>query len=162
VKVKDKDGGIGTFTQTLTIANAPPKVTILGPASGSTYKTGSTIIVTVTFTDAGKNDQPHTCSANWGDSTTSNGIVSETLGSTAGTCTLTHAYSVAATYTVVVTIKDKDGGVGTATLSLVIQASAGKGPPRTLLSVRSRPRPLRTVATRPAHRHHAKPKRRHR
>jgi len=160
VKVKDKDGGIGTFSQVMTINNAPPRPTILSPSSGSTYAVASTVTVTVGFTDLGKNDQAHTCSADWGDGSSSSGTVSEVSGSMAGTCTLTHAYAVAATYTVTVTVTDKDGGQGTTTLSLVISSSTKKGPvaPRTLLSVGSRPHVPVTVKTRPARRRHAKPK----
>jgi hypothetical protein len=164
VKIRDKDGGISTYTSSLSIANVAPTVKIIGPSSGTIYKSGATIIVSVTFTDPGKNDQPHTCSANWGDGTTSTGTVSETLGSTSGSCTLTHAYTVSGTFTVTVSVKDKDGGVGTASIILYCSGTSGKGRGLTMTSgsiapihVSSRPAaghllPKGRTTTRRAHR----------
>jgi hypothetical protein len=146
-------------------------VTIIGPSSGTIYKSGATIIVSVLFTDPGRYDQQHSCNANWGDGTTSTGTVSETAGSTSGSCTLTHAYTVGGTFTVTVTVRDKDGGIGTATLTLMCSGTSGKGHGLTMFSgptlpqihVATRPKTARPLpAQRPVARNHPARRRLHR
>jgi len=96
---------------TLTVDNAAPTVTITSPADGALIS-GSTPI-TAQFTDPGSNDA-HTCTGDFGDGASSTGTVAES----AGTCTLTHAFTTGP-HDVAVTVRDDDGGVGSAAVHLV-------------------------------------------
>jgi hypothetical protein len=95
-----------TSSAAVTIANVAPGVAPLTVPT-TPVGTGTTITVSTTFTDAGTNDT-HTASVNWGDSSTSAGTVTETLG--AGTVSASHAYSAAGAYTVTLTVTDDNGG----------------------------------------------------
>lgn len=81
---------------------------------------GAPVVLSSSFTDPGANDD-HTATINWGDSTSSTGTVTETLGS-GGTVSGSHAFGVAGTYTVKVTVNDKDGGKASATTTVVVSA----------------------------------------
>jgi uncharacterized protein YodC (DUF2158 family) len=127
--VKDDDGGTGSDTKHVAVANLAPSVTITSPSFGSLYaKTATsnpTVTVTASFTDPGKADT-HTCSISWDDGTTTPGTVSETPGSGSGTCTASHTYTAADVYTFTVTVSDDNGGASTATGEVVVyDASAG-------------------------------------
>jgi hypothetical protein len=117
---RDNAGLVGPVaTQTFTVLNVNPVVTIVDPANLSIYKVGKTVKVDASFTDAGISDAPHRCSVNWGDGNVTSGVVTESSGS--GFCSASHAYGAAGTYRVVVTITDKDGGSGSASLSIVVR-----------------------------------------
>jgi hypothetical protein len=109
------------------------------------------VIVYLSFKDVGKNDS-HTCRADWGDTTTSTGTVSETLGSGSGTCTLIHVYTTANTspgYTIRATVTDKDGGNVTSSVLVYVAQAKGKGngPPPTFLIAASAPDTVAAAAT---------------
>ena len=104
---------------TVTVTNATPAVTTTSPAAGS-YLPGSTIPLSASFTDAGRNDT-HTCTIDWGDgSPVDTGTVSESNGS--GTCTGSHAYAVSSSgsRTITVRVTDDDGATGQATATISV------------------------------------------
>ena len=86
--------------------------------------------LSTSFTDPGIHDD-HTATIDWGDSTTTNGTVTETPGS--GDVTGTHTYAARGTYTVKVTVNDKDGGKTSKTTTVVVSAppTASAGGPYT-------------------------------
>ena len=77
--------------------------------SATLVPTNSPVSVGLSFTDAGENDT-HTATIDWGDSTTAAGTVAETPGT--GTVSGSHSYTAPGTYTVTVTVTDDDGGHG--------------------------------------------------
>lgn len=116
----DGFGGVASDSTTVTVANAPPVVSITSPTNGQLFKARDPVIVTAPFTDPGRNDT-HTCAVNFGDgSPPVTGIVTEAAG--AGTCTATYAYPVTALgpRTTVVIITDDDGAAATAQVRVVI------------------------------------------
>jgi hypothetical protein len=164
-RVKDRDGGISEYTSTVGVSNAAPTATVMSPLNGTTYATGQTVIVYLSFKDLGKNDS-HTCSADWGDGATSSGTVSETLGSGSGTCTLTHVYATVNTspgYTIRATVTDKDGGSVTATVLVYVAQAKTKGSSSSsFLSYRGAPSAPAVVKPKRAKPGRAKPARAHR
>ena len=78
---------------------------------------GTPVTASASFTDPGLLDT-HTASIDWGDGTSSTGLVSEVDGS--GSVSGSHAYTVAGVYLVTLTVTDKDGGIGQATFEFVI------------------------------------------
>ncbi|MBV9788869.1 MAG: Ig-like domain-containing protein, partial [Chloroflexi bacterium] len=108
VRTTDSGGLSATATTTLTVTNVAPTVTTLtlpqDPAQINTFVSGS-----ATFTDPGIADT-HTARWDWGDGSSSNGVVSESNGS--GTVSGTHGYTQPGVYTVRLTVTDDDGGSG--------------------------------------------------
>ncbi|UCF13358.1 MAG: hypothetical protein JSW06_03630 [Thermoplasmatales archaeon] len=94
-------------TTTVTVLNVAPNITSLTGLPSDPISISTTVGLTSTFTDPGILDT-HTATIDWGDGTTSSGIVTETNGS--GTATGTHIYTEAGVYTVTLNITDKDGG----------------------------------------------------
>jgi hypothetical protein len=117
VMVTDATGTSATGSFSVTVANVAPTVTIKTPTGGSLFKSGATVSLSASFSDAGTSDT-HTCKVAWGDGTTTNGTVSETGG--AGTCTGSHAYPNVGNYTITVTVTDNGGSAGTASVAISV------------------------------------------
>jgi PKD repeat protein len=121
--VTDDDGGVGTDTLMVTVNNVEPVIDkIAFPIDPC--KVNTPVAVSSTFTDAGILDT-HTAVWDWGDGTTSAGIVTETNG--AGTVTGDHTYTSTGIYRVVLTVTDDDGGIASKTSEnyVVVYDSAG-------------------------------------
>jgi uncharacterized protein len=115
-KVMDKDGGVTAYTATVTVNNVAPTVgAITAPKTPTAIK--KTVAASASFTDPGTADT-HTATWDWGDGTTSAGVVTETKGS--GSVTGSHAYAVAGIFTVTLTVTDKDGGSAQSSFQSVI------------------------------------------
>ncbi len=114
---------------TITVGNADPVVTPAIP-SAALVPTNSPASVNLSFTDAGENDT-HTASIDWGDSTTSAGTVSETPGT--GNVSGSHSYTTAGIYTVTVTVADDNDGTASSSTTIRVNSSptAGAGGPYT-------------------------------
>ena len=111
------DGSLtNAATTTAVITNLLPAV---GPISAPVdpVEVGTPVTASASFTDPGLLDT-HTASIDWGDGTSSTGLVSEVDGS--GSVSGSHAYTVAGVYLVTLTVTDKDGGIGQATFEFVI------------------------------------------
>jgi hypothetical protein len=106
---------------TVNIANVAPTVTALNVPPGP-VATGTTFTISGSFSDVGTNDT-HTVSVNWGDTTSSAGAVTESMG--VGSFTASHAYAAPGNYTVTVTVTDDDGGSGTATAVVTVFTATG-------------------------------------
>jgi PKD repeat protein len=116
VTVTDSEGASDTGSFHVTVANVPPTV---GPLTCpvSPVPVGTVLVASSPFTDPGRLDT-HTASFNWGDGTTTPGVVLEANGS--GTARGTHAYTTPFVYTVTLTVTDKDGGSGQASCTVVV------------------------------------------
>jgi len=123
VRVTDICGASTVAQATVNVLNVAPTVgAITAPVDPNQVNT--TIAAGATFTDPGLLDT-HTAVWNWGDGSTSSGVVSETNGS--GSVSGSHVYSAAGVYTVRVTVTDKDSGTGQSIFQYVViyDASAG-------------------------------------
>ncbi len=100
----------------LAVLNVAPTVgAITAPITPQNITTA--INTSANFTDPGILDT-HTAVWNWGDNTTSTGVVTESNGS--GSVTGSHVYSTDGVYTITLTVTDKDGGVGTSVFQYVV------------------------------------------
>jgi hypothetical protein len=116
VTVSDADGS-RSDTAAFTVTNAAPRITSTG-LSADPLLINTAIAPRATFTDAGVNDV-HTAVWDWGDGTTSPGVVTETNGS--GSALGSHTYRATGIYTVKVTVDDGDpGGSTTETFEYVV------------------------------------------
>lgn len=107
VSVTDKDSGTGTNSIDVTVLNADP-VTSAPSLTNATPNEGGGTTASATFTDAGSDDGPYTCTVDYGDGSGSQ------AGTVSGdTCTgPAHVYDDNGSYDVTITIEDKDGGTG--------------------------------------------------
>ena len=124
--VRDKDGGIATYTASVTVlgANTAPVVgTIVVPQAPLVV--GAAGAFSAPFTDPDAQDT-HTATWTWGDGTTSAGSVAPASGN--GGVTGSHAYAAPGLYPVSVTVIDGRGGSGSAaTQGYVVVYDAGGG-----------------------------------
>lgn len=117
VKLEVTDGELtNTAGTTLTISNVVPKVGSL-QALGAPSAASKVIEVMGAFTDAGIFDN-HTAMWDWGDGSTSAGIVQEQDG--AGSATGTHIYTTPGVYELKLTVTDKDGGSSSAVYQYIV------------------------------------------
>ena len=96
-----------TSSTTVAVTTVAP---VLDPlvATAGPIAPGQPVTVSGAFTDAGTNDT-HTSLIDWGDMTTSVGLVTEVPGS--GLASAGHTYALPGTYTVSADVSDKDGGI---------------------------------------------------
>lgn len=114
VTVSGSDGKAPAVTDNavVTVANVSPD---LGPLSApaAPVAVNTSVSVSGTFTDPGANDT-HTCSVDWGDTSSPTGSVS------AGTCSASRTYAAPGVYTVTMTVTDDDGDSDTAIFQYVV------------------------------------------
>jgi hypothetical protein len=104
VQVTNSDGLTATDQASVNVLNVAPTVgSITAPVDP--VQVNSAINTNANFTDSGTLDT-HTAIWDWGNTSTSSGMVSETNGS--GTVTGTHTYTTPGVYTVKVTVTDGD------------------------------------------------------
>ncbi len=121
--ITDKDGGASSYTAAVAVANVDPAVGAIN-ASLDPFEVGAVFSGSADFSDPGVFDT-HTATWNWGDGTSSAGVVSEQSGS--GSVTGSHAYAIAGVYTVTLTVTDKDGGSGSSEFSYAVIYDPGAG-----------------------------------
>ncbi|HEX6686452.1 MAG TPA: NucA/NucB deoxyribonuclease domain-containing protein [Candidatus Limnocylindrales bacterium] len=102
---------------TVTVLNAPPRITSLTPSSWSVYRVGTSVPVKATFTDAA--NDTHTCEIGWDDSSTSYFVAQNHA------CETTYVYTQAGMYTVEVRVTDDDGATATAKTLIVVYDPQG-------------------------------------
>jgi Ca2+-binding RTX toxin-like protein len=125
------DNGTYTVTLTLTdgsatvsdsflttVSNAAPTVGTIAGLDAAVR--GQTINYSLPFSDAGTADT-HTASIDWGDGTSSTGVVTESAG--VGTVTGSHVYTASGNYTITFTVSDDDGASVSKTKAISIVAA---------------------------------------
>ena len=128
VIVTDPEGTSRSKKVDLQVKNVAPVVQCEAPVSGFE---GIPLTATLaSFKDPGFNNpvgktvESFTATIDWGDGTTTAGVVSSTDGSykvqTTGTVGGSHNYAAAGTYKVTISVTDDDGGVGTTECSVTI------------------------------------------
>ncbi len=100
-------------TATITINNRPPVVTMDGLVGNPIFQVGEVVELDVPISDPGINDTL-VCEVNWGDSTISDGVISNNA------CIASYTYSVQGEYMITVTVTDDDGGSGSDSASVSI------------------------------------------
>ncbi len=98
----------------LTLTNAPPVIETF-TATPSPVRVGVPVTAAATFTDDDLLDT-HTATIDWGDGTTTPGVVVEADGTVSGT----HAYTAAGIYPVTLTVMDEWGNEDSATAEVVV------------------------------------------
>jgi probable HAF family extracellular repeat protein len=105
-QVRDKDGGVRTYSGTVQVKNVVPKVTLTATGA-TTIPRGSAFSASATFTDPGTTDAPWTWLITWGDGTSSTGS-----GTPGVAIPVSHVYPTVGVRTVKMTVRDKNGGSG--------------------------------------------------
>lgn len=112
-----------TDTATIHIANVAPTVgTVTLPTSA--VPVGAPVSLSASFSDPGANDT-HTAVIDWGDNSSSPGLVSESGGT--GSVAATHTYTSGGTFHVTVLATDDNGGHGSASTNVVVNGSPTVG-----------------------------------
>jgi PKD repeat protein len=116
VQVADPQGLISTDTAGVTVANVAPSVGAI-TAPLDPVQVNTEISVSADFSDPGILDT-HTALWDWGDDTTSDGVVVESGGT--GTVTGSHTYTAAGIYTITLTVNDDDGDSRAAVFDFIV------------------------------------------
>lgn len=110
--VSDDDGGAGAAVALVKVNNVAPVLgAITAPATPQAV--GSPVTISASVSDVGAEDT-HTCTVDWGDMTTSDGVIG------GGTCDATHTFTDAGVYTLTMTVVDDDTGAATSTFQYVV------------------------------------------
>ncbi|WP_235855611.1 PKD domain-containing protein [Methanofollis fontis] len=105
--VEVSDGELSaTATADVSVSNEPPTFGAI-TAPVDPVQVDTAVSASAEWTDPGTLDT-HTASWDWGDGTSSDGVVAGTEGS--GTITGTHTYTVAGVYTITLKVTDDNGG----------------------------------------------------
>ncbi|MEV6305382.1 family 43 glycosylhydrolase [Actinoplanes sp. NPDC051861] len=109
-------------TAVVTVGNAAPVATAPSgrPAPNAPIATRTPVSLTLPVSDDGRNDAL-TCTADWGDGTSSNGTVA------ASKCTVQHSYAAAGAYRPRITVADDDGATAGVTMPYVVTYAPGTG-----------------------------------
>jgi hypothetical protein len=121
--VEVTDGSTSSMdTASVTVNNVSPTLHAIG--GNLVAVRGQPLSYEAMFNDSGTLDT-HTAIFNWGDGTSSTGVVEESGGS--GTASGGHTFTESGTYTILLTVTDKDGGAGTATASVSVGVAQVEG-----------------------------------
>jgi hypothetical protein len=115
-RIFDKDGGFSEYMSTVTVNNVSP---VLGTITAPLTPVAINMLInsSVTFSDAGLFDL-HAAYWDWGDGTTSSGVVTENNGF--GNVTGSHIYNAPGVYTIAVFVTDNDGATGQSIFQFIV------------------------------------------
>ncbi len=116
LKVCDDKGACTTSNATVTVTNVVPTVGSI-TASIDPVQINTIVFTSASFTDPGVLDT-HTAVWDWGDGTSSAGVITESNGS--GSVVGNHTYTAAGVYTITLTVTDKDGASGQSIFQYVV------------------------------------------
>ena len=116
LRVTDNAGAFDIDTAGVTVNNVAPTVGVI-TAPTDPVQVNTEINASAEFTDPGVLDT-HTAVWDWGDDTTSVGVVNEADGS--GSVTGSHTYTEPGVYTVKLTVTDDDGDSGESVYQYVV------------------------------------------
>jgi hypothetical protein len=124
-QLQDKDGGLTTYTASVTVVDVAPTVSIV--SAPATISDQTTYTVSFSFTDPGVLDT-WSYTISWGDGTTTGPISASAQGQT---LSASHRYNVSkrggvksATYGVQVAVSDNGGATGYAGTSVFVTTTA--------------------------------------
>ena len=128
ITVEDADG---VMTQTFTTATITNAIPVVSAGADITVPVNQSVDqIVANFTDAGflnintLSTETFSASIDWGDGTSSNGVVAFETGTpgtpTTGTVEGSHVWTVPGTYDVQITVTDDDGGSATANLTVTV------------------------------------------
>jgi PKD domain len=107
----------------VSVTNVAPSI-VSTSGVPATHDLGADLDVSADFDDPGVLDT-HTVSFDWGDGSSSPGVVSESAGS--GSAQATHVYTDPGSYNVTVTVEDDDGGAVSEVIGQVDVSDPGSG-----------------------------------
>jgi hypothetical protein len=120
-QLRDKDGGVTTYSSSVTVIDLPPAVSIV--SAPTTISDQSNYVISFKFLDPGVLDT-WSYTIYWGDGTTSSPVSVSTQG---GTLSATHRYTVnkrggtkSAQYSVTVGVTDNGGATGYANSTVLV------------------------------------------
>jgi hypothetical protein len=122
-RIIDKDGGYTDYQTDVVVNNVSPVVGSINVTPSTTVVLDSAVGTNASFTDLGTFDT-HTATWNWGDGSTTDGVVTETNGS--GSVTGSHIYTASGVYTVILTVTDNSdsSGQSSTTITTINQISS--------------------------------------
>ncbi len=116
MRIRDKDGGVVTYSSSVTIANVAPTVSISGPATVH-VPVGGTLNLSGSFTDPGPTDNPWQARIAWGAGQGQKNFASVTPGTP---ITGSHVYATAGTYSLKLYVQDKFGAIGQKAITVIV------------------------------------------
>ncbi len=120
-RIADRHGAFSDYIVTVPVANQPPAI-LTTDADKTVNENAVVALNNVTFSDPG--EDVITASIDWGDGSTSQGIVTPTNPApapTTGTVSGSHAYAYRpAPYTATVTVQDADGATASASFRVTV------------------------------------------
>jgi hypothetical protein len=114
-KVKDKDGGVSTYSGMVTVVNVAPSITSASFGSGNASCGTDNVTLTVIFTDPGTADT-HVAEVDWDN----DGTYEQTVDPFTSGSGISHTYASAGPHTAKVRITDDDDGVSTVASATVV------------------------------------------
>jgi len=97
----------------VTVRNAPPVLSLTGPAPWQLFRADTPVDLVASFTDAA--NDTHTCTVDWDDPGTP-----EQYDGAGGSCNRSHVFADAGMYTIRVTVMDDDGASDSAEVMVVV------------------------------------------
>ncbi|MFX0126030.1 MAG: PKD domain-containing protein [Candidatus Hodarchaeota archaeon] len=116
LQVTDNEGLTSQITTEIVIENVAPILSdIIAPIDPIAL--GTPLLASASFNDPGILDT-HSAIWDWGDGTTSSGVITEEAGS--GTVDGNHEYTEPGVYTITLTLSDNDGGLASTQFSYIV------------------------------------------
>ena len=118
-KIRDKDGGVREYSDTVTVANVAPAVAApehgqeAGEGEDKAFDLGS-------FSDPGANDGPWTVTVDWGDGSSEETLAEGVTSAGPLPDNTSHSYPDNGAYEVTVTVTDKDGDAGSSAFTVTV------------------------------------------